>query len=252
MADTASSGRFAAVICDIDGCLCPETSEPMDAAALARVAALNARADEGFGPRITLCSGRPQPFVEAMCRLIGNRTLPCVAENGVWLYHPETNRYDMDPGITADDLRMIDEARAWVREELGPLGVVMQPGKAASLSLYHADTALLHGLESRVRETVQARGWPLRITPTWYYINCDLAHVSKSTALKRMLAAAGLAGQRLLGIGDTPADLQIAEHVSVFACPANAHEAIRERADYVSPHAEIAGVLDILQRVAGA
>ena len=47
--ETVSGGGFAAVICDIHGCLCPESSEPMDAAALARLAALDARAEEGFG-----------------------------------------------------------------------------------------------------------------------------------------------------------------------------------------------------------
>jgi hydroxymethylpyrimidine pyrophosphatase-like HAD family hydrolase len=241
---------FAAVICDIDGCLCPESSDPMDAASLAKLADHNRRAGEGLAVPITLCSGRPQPFVEAMCRLIGNRSLSCVAENGVWLYHPADHRYDMDPAITEDHLRQVESARAWVRQELGPLGVVMQPGKAASISLYHSDTALLESLRPRVVEVIREHNWPLRETPTWFYINLDLTHISKATGLDRMLdrmlGDAPLRDQPLLGIGDTLADLQIAEHVSTFACPSNAHEAIKAHADYVSPHAEIAGVLDIL------
>ncbi len=253
-ADRASL-PFAAVICDIDGCLCPESSAPMDAASLARLADHNRRAGEGLAVPITLCSGRPQPFVEAMCRLIGNRSLACVAENGVWLYHPADHRYDMDPAITEEHLRQIESARAWVRDELGPRGVVMQPGKAASISLYHSDTALLESLRPRVIEMIAEHNWPLRVTPTWFYINLDLTHISKATGLDRMLDrmlggaslnGKPLQGQPLLGIGDTLADLQIAEHVTAFACPGNAHEAIKAHADYVSPHAEIEGVLDIL------
>src|SRR5512134_2563031 len=93
--------RFDAVISDIDGCLSPESSTPMNAAALAQIAEHNRLAQEsGDRPVLTVCSGRPQPFAEAMCRLLANRTLPCVAENGVWMYSPADNRYEMDPAIT--------------------------------------------------------------------------------------------------------------------------------------------------------
>lgn len=242
--------RFDAVICDIDGCLAPESSAPMDSSLLSRLAAHNRLACErGERPVVTLCSGRPEPFVEALCRMIGNDRLPCVAENGVWLYHPATNGYDRDPAITADDLAAVAEVRAWVRAELGPLGVVMQPGKEASVSLYHDDTAKLRALEPRVRGEFGRRGWPLRVSMTWLYINCDLAHVSKGTGLDRLTALTGLKRERLAGIGDTPSDLAIADRVTFFACPANAHAEIRPRADYISPREEAAGVIDILARL---
>ncbi len=242
--------RFDAVISDIDGCLAPEDSGPMDAAGLSRIAEHNRIAQErGDRPVVTVCSGRPQPFAEAVCRLIGNRTLPCVAENGVWLYSPADNRYDMDPAITEAHLAAVEEARAWVRRELGPRGVVMQPGKSASISLYHADTAFLRSLEGGVREEFQRSGWPLRVSMTWLYINCDLAQVSKATGLDRLMAATGLRRERLAGIGDTSSDAAIADRVSFFACPSNAVGSLRPRAHYVSRHEEVAGVLDILERL---
>lgn len=245
-----SPRRFDAVISDIDGCLTPETSDPIDAARLAEVAAHNRRAHaEGDRPVLTVCSGRPQPFAECICRVLGNRTLPCVAENGVWLYHPADNRYDRDPRITPEHLAAVHEARLWVERDLGPRGVVMQPGKEASISLYHPDTEFLRSLETPVREAFARRGWPLRVSMTWYYINCDLAHVSKATGLERLCAATGLRHDRLAGIGDTLSDMTIREHVAWFACPANADERLKAAADYVSPHAEIEGVLDILGRL---
>jgi len=198
---------------------------------------------------LTLCSGRPQPFAEALCRLVANTTLPLVAENGVWLYHPDCNRYDLDPRITADHLRMVDEARTWVARTLGARGVSIQPGKTASVSLYHADTAFLRSLEGPVRDEFVRRGWPLRVSMTWLYINCDLGFVSKSTGLDRLFAGAGLTRGRVAGIGDTPSDEAIADRVSFFACPANADERIRPRAHYVSPYAEVEGVLDILEKL---
>lgn len=240
--------RFDAVICDIDGCLAPESSAPIDAPVLAKLAAHNQAAQErGDRPVITVCSGRPLPFAEAMCRLLGNRTLPLIAENGVWMYHPANNRYDRDPSITADHLRAVREVSAWVEADLGPRGVVMQPGKTASISLYHDDTAFLRTLEPVVRDRFTRSGWPFRVSMTWLYINCDLAHISKGTAIDRWVKATGLTKDRLMGIGDTPVDFMIAERVAWFGCPSNAIEALKAKASYVSPHEESRGVLDIVE-----
>ena len=242
--------RFDAVVCDIDGCLAPESSAPIDAAALARIAEHNRLAQERQDrPVVTLCSGRPEPFVEAMCRVIGNRTLPAIGENGVWLFHPGSNGWDRDPAITPSDLRAIGEVREWVEAELGPRGITMQPGKAASVSLYHPDTAFLRKLEEPVRTEFEKRGWPLRVSMTWLYINCDLTHVSKGTAIERLMRHAGLTKERLAGIGDTTGDALIAERVAWFGCPANASEEIKRRAHYVAGGAETEGVVEILGRL---
>jgi hypothetical protein len=180
---------------------------------------------------------------------MGNRTIPAIAENGVWLFHPADNGWDRDPAIKPEHMQAVHEAAAWVERELGPNGVVMQPGKVASLSLYHRDTAYLRSLEPRVREEFQRRAWPMRVSMTWLYINCDLTFISKGTALDRFVAVTGLDRSRLAGIGDTQTDAAIAEHVSWFACPANADERLKARANYVSPKPEAAGVLDILDHV---
>lgn len=253
MRDSAAKRRFDAVICDIDGCIAPEASVPMDAGRLAELAAWNREAAAaGDRPVVTYCSGRPEPFVEAICRLTSNQELPAVAENGVWLFHPATNGWDRDPAITVEHMRRVQAAREWVEGEFGPRGVVLQPGKAASLSLYHQDTAYLRTLPPVLVERFEREAWPLRVSMTWLYINCDLAHISKGTGVDRLVEAAGLKRERLAGIGDTPSDAAIAERVSFFACPANADDELKARADYVSPLAEAAGVLDILERVRGA
>lgn len=249
---------FDLIIADIDGCLTPEGPEPFDVAHLARIAAHNERAfaaAEAHAPRlppITLCSGRPQPFAEAMCRLIHNTTIPCICENGVWLYHPGTNEYMMDPAITPEHIAAVHEVEAWVRRELFPRGVSIQPGKAASISLYHPDPDYLRReVRPLVERTIGARGddWPLRISMTWFYINCDLKHISKSTGLDRLAAHIDVPRERLAGIGDTPSDLAIRDRVGFFACPANAHEEVKRAADFIAPSPQAAGVLEILEHL---
>ncbi len=84
---------------------------------------------------------------------------------------------------------------------------------------------------------------------TWLYINCDLQHVNKGTAIDRLLAETGIDPKRTAGIGDTMGDRFIAERVSWFGCPGNAEPEIRKLATYVSPKHEVEGVLDILQQL---
>lgn len=245
--------RFDAVICDIDGCLSDEGTTPFNLEALARVAAHNDRAiQQGDLPVITVCSGRPQPFAEAMCRLIHNSVLTCVAENGVWLYHPGTNVYEMDPSITADHLRDVRAAESWLRDEFGPHGVSQQPGKSASISLYHEDTPYLMGeVMPRVEAGMIERGLALRVSRTEQYVNCDLAHVSKGTALDRLFSQTGLRTQRLAGIGDSGSDLAIRERVAWFGCPANAIDELKAKADVVASATQVEGVLEILHTMVG-
>lgn len=251
MPGTLPLRRYDLVVSDIDGCLSAETSTPFDLANLARIREHNDLAvSRGDRPLVTVCSGRPQPFAEAMCRLIGNALVPCVCENGAWVYHPGSNQYTLDPAITPSHFDAVRELSKWARIAFGPRGVTEQPGKTASVTLYHPDTLYLTSeVLPAVRERCDSERWPFRVSMTWLYINCDLAHISKGSGLDRLLAEARIPRERLAGIGDTPGDKCIADRVAHFACPANAHAAIREHAHYVSPLPEAAGVVDILSRL---
>jgi hydroxymethylpyrimidine pyrophosphatase-like HAD family hydrolase len=197
-------------------------------------------------PIVTVCSGRPVSFVEAMCRLLQNSVVPCVAENGVWLWDPITNAHVMDPAITVEHLSALQAARMWVMEHYGPRGVTLQPGKSASVTLYHPDTSILHAICPEVQAEFQRQEWPFRVSMTWLYINCDLQFISKASGVRRLLESTGITAARTAGIGDTMSDLPIAEAVAHFACPANAATEIKAHAKYVSPQPEVHGVMDIL------
>jgi hydroxymethylpyrimidine pyrophosphatase-like HAD family hydrolase len=239
--------RFDAIICDIDGCLAPESVAPLDASALAAIAGHNRRAIEsGDRPVLTLCSGRPQPFVECLCRLLNNTAVPCIAEMGVWVFDPRDQGFHLDPAITPGHLAAVREATRWIERELLPRGVVIQPGKTASISLWHADTPTLWTYKPLLADTFAREGWPLRVSSTVAWINCDLGHVNKDTGIARVLAMTGLSRDRLAGIGDTLGDLAIRRSVAWFGCPSNAVRELRKQADYVSPRPEVEGVLDML------
>jgi hydroxymethylpyrimidine pyrophosphatase-like HAD family hydrolase len=242
--------RFDAVFCDIDGCLGPESHEPMDARALARLADHNRRAlDLRDLPVVTLCSGRPQPFVEALCRFIANTSIPCVCENGVWVYDPRNQGFFRDPAITSDHLAWVRDATIYLERDWIPKGLVIQPGKAASISLWHPDTPTLRAALPLLERRFADEGWRFRLSMTVAWINCDLAHVSKGTGINRVLAMTDLDPTRCAGIGDSLSDLAIADRVALFAIPANADPRLKPHAAYVAHAHEIAGVFEILDHL---
>jgi hydroxymethylpyrimidine pyrophosphatase-like HAD family hydrolase len=152
----------------------------------------------------------------------------------------------MDPAITPRDLEVIDAATRYVRTELAPQGIIMQPGKAASISLWHPHTPTLMNMRDAIRERCQREAWNLRVSNTVAWINLELAHVSKGSGIDRLCAMMGFQRADLAGIGDTKGDMAIRDRVAWFACPSNAEAELKAKADYTSPHAEVEGVLDVL------
>jgi len=245
-----TSGKYDLVICDIDGCLSPESHAPINISGLSKVAEHNRLAVQNRDRSVvTLCSGRPIGFVECLGRLIQNTLIPCIGENGVWLWRPTDNSFECDPAITDEHFEVVHEARKLLRSLFEAKGVVQQPGKSASVALYHSDTAYLQSIVPVVAEEFQKRNWPIRVSMTWLYINCDLQHINKGTAIDRLLSETGTEAGRTAGIGDTVGDKFIAERVAWFGCPANAEAEITKSAAYVSPHKEVEGVLDILDQL---
>ena len=247
---TNQVGNYDAVICDLDGCLASESSGPFDLAQLTKLADHNLAAyAHKDRPIVTICTGRPLPFAEAMGRLIQNVSLPLIAESGVWLYHPEDNRYVIDPAITTEHLEAVHGASVLLREKYAAQGVTQQPGKSAAVTLFHPDPAYLRDIIDEVRDMLAERKWPFRVSMTWLYINCDLEFISKRSGIERLMNVTGYSADRLAGIGDTMSDVTMSECLGYFACPANAEPEIKTRATYVSEQEEVAGVLDILSQL---
>jgi len=244
--------RFDAVFCDVDGCLLPEGGRDRgDPAALAEVAEFNRLAHERADrPVLALCTGRPQPFAEAVARLLGCFALPTICEHGAWLYDLGAHRWELSPDITRADLAAVGALREWIGRELEPHGCYLQLGKTAGTTVFHDDPAwLAREAVPRLEAEIAARSWPLRVSMTWTCINIDLLHVSKAHAIRLVKQRFGLDTARLAGIGDTISDTAIRDEVTFFACPANAADELKPHADYVARAPEARGVAEILKRL---
>src|SRR5437867_4870928 len=81
-------GLVRLVLLDIDGCLTAGEASPLNFGVLDQLQQVNRRAAEDpMVPAISLCTGRPEPYVELMTQAIAGY-LPAIWENGAGLYLP--------------------------------------------------------------------------------------------------------------------------------------------------------------------
>src|SRR5262249_57546432 len=88
------------LVVDVDGVLSLGEAAPFDGTVLQRLAAINDRArHEPTCPAITLCTGRPAPYVEVLTQIIHGFS-PSIYEHGAGLYISEPYGFKRHPNLT--------------------------------------------------------------------------------------------------------------------------------------------------------
>ena len=235
------------VVLDIDGVVSEGEAQPLNLGLLALLAEMNRLArSRPERPAVTLCSGRPAPYVEVLLQAIDGH-LPAVYENGAGLYSPRDYQFTSHPHVAslADGFQSV---RDRLQEGLVATGkAYFQPGKVHSLSLFArtpVKTRELRGLAQ------QALG-PLANTVDLVYSTSCLdvlpRGIDKGMGVALLSETIQVPTSNMLGVGDSDVDLPFLAKVGASAAPANANPAVRESVNYVSPHPDAAGVRDILR-----
>jgi HAD superfamily hydrolase (TIGR01484 family) len=241
------------IISDIDGCISPEESVPWDFEHFAEFCRVSQAASRGEGdlPPLTLCTGRPQPYVEALMKIMDIRH-PVICESGAVMYDLESNRARYTDGVTPEKIAGLRAVRCFVEDQVLTRfpRCLIQFGKEAQLSVFSEDPSVFPEMRSMVEEYLQQRGGPeLHFSASHFYLNMSLAGVDKGSAIRHLLEEVGLDREHAAGIGDTEGDIPIRREVAWFGCPSNATKPVKEVADYVSPYPALAGMLDILRHL---
>jgi len=234
------------LLLDIDGVLTEGEACALDLELMAQLAALNhaARADP-TRPAVSLCTGRPAPYVEVMLQAIDGH-LPAVYENGCGLYEPRGYRFFPHPSVGHGAI--MDAACKQLSAQLvRPGKVFFQPGKQFSLSLFPLNGVTIPDLYP-LAETALG---PLRETVDLVYssscLNVMPRDVNKGAGLRFLCERTGYHPNEVLGVGDSDVDVPFLALVGRSAAPANAFDSVKHIVDYVAPHATSDGVRDILR-----
>jgi hydroxymethylpyrimidine pyrophosphatase-like HAD family hydrolase len=233
---------------DIDGVLTAGEAQPLDLALLANLMIMNRAAREDpRQPAVTLCTGRPAPYVEVMLQAIDGH-LPAVFENGCGLYQPAGYQFHAHPLVAASRPAFV-RVRERLRAALVETGqVFFQPGKDYSLSLFPLAGVSVDDLRPLAEAALGSDVEAVSLVYSFSCLNVVPRGVDKSAGLRYLCEATGYAPEEVLGVGDSDVDLPFLSQVGYSAAPANANAAVKALVDYVSPYPTAHGVRDILKR----
>jgi hydroxymethylpyrimidine pyrophosphatase-like HAD family hydrolase len=215
-------------VTDIDGCLA-EPFRPFDWAAFQRLRAWQrrARSDPRYPP-ITLLTGRPLPYAEAVAQALDLEG-PFVFESGGGLFSLHTYQLEWARSISPEQWRQLEEARAWVLETY----VVREPAlfyeysKRTQIGLVSPNTALIERLESQMRPVVAERFPDLLLHRTPISLDLVARGTDKGTGLELLCQAWGVKPKEVAYIGDSSGDLPALKRVGFAFAPENASESVR-------------------------
>jgi hydroxymethylpyrimidine pyrophosphatase-like HAD family hydrolase len=178
---------------------------------------------------------------------------PSICENGTVIYDLTHNHSRYTPGLTQEKLVGLRAVRSFIETEVLPKyeTALLQFGKEAQLSVFSKTPKIFGEIKPMIEQFVRDhRGPDLVVNASHYYLNISLKGLDKGSAIRHLMDELGLKREEVAGIGDTEGDLPLRNQVGFFACPSNSTPEVKKVADYVSPHANIAGVLDILSQPA--
>jgi HAD superfamily hydrolase (TIGR01484 family) len=239
------------IFCDIDGCLNDGKHRALDLVALATIRQ-QIRDLAAQGVALSLCTGRPQPYAEAMAQILDLHT-PIICEYGAMVYDPLTGAATTP--LAAGERDEINRLKRHLSTLIGHGNAhFAEPGKEFAISITGP------GIIDTPPETVarlmeqyrsQSPGFDVNWTYSIAAIDIAPGRISKRTGAEMVLQQAGSDPARSFAIGDSNGDLPILEFVTHAACPANAEPAVKQICKTVATAPTTGGVVEILHTILG-
>jgi len=234
------------IVFDIDGVLTDGETRVLDLPLLEQLAAMNRAArQDATQPAVTICTGRPAPYVEALLQAIDGH-LPGIFENGAGLYVPDGYRFLAHPELGQNGhMKMV---RQRLEDTLVQSGqAYFQPGKEYTLTLFATDPAETGRLGEQTAAALASLQEHVDLVFSVSCLNLLPRGMNKGRGIEFLARYTGYRPDEMLGVGDSDVDEPFLAAVGYRAAPANANLAIKQLAHYVAPGATSAGVRDILR-----
>jgi hydroxymethylpyrimidine pyrophosphatase-like HAD family hydrolase len=240
------------LVVDVDGVLSLGEAAPFDCTVLQRLAEINDRArHDPTCPAITLCTGRPAPYVEVLMQVI-HGFYPAVYEHGAGLYLPEPYGFKWHPSLTPVVQTRLMQFHSVLHDSLVVTGrASFQPGKSASFSLFASPSASLDEVCREAARLAQQFGDTFRVEAGATCVNVLVRGLDKAEGVRWLSRETGIPLQEMAGVGDAPGDMPFMQLLGWAAAPANAHAAVKQMAHYTSAYEDGQGLVDILERFPG-
>ncbi len=227
---------------DIEGCLSPGKGKPLSLEPLFKIKDI---ISSDLNGNFSLCTGRSQPFVEVFCQLL-NLSMPCICENGSYLYDPSKDEVYVSPLINKQQMQRIREVPKMLENNLNSGDYKAEPGKDICVSLNpttNNDNAI-SSLYEKVMNVVDLENF--NVTHSASAVDITPVGINKASGVEFLSRYCEIDINDMVGVGDSKGDLPFLNLVGKSAAPANATKEVKEVVDFVSNLDEAYGALEII------
>lgn len=246
---------FKAVVLDIDGCISSEVGVAFNLLELNKIQDINKKSEENFSfnpfPFITLNSGRPHAYCEAVSQMIGCNQF-FIFENGAGIskLNGVHYQYILDDKIEMLLLAKMDDIFKKVLELFGSERISLQPNKIyAKTLLFDPNDPLRLKVHEFITSMIEKEDLNLYSEYGYNFININIKGVDKGTGLDLFRNMTQINFSEMVGIGDSISDKLFMEKCGFKACPSNASKELKIICDYVSPYRDVSGTVDIINKI---
>jgi len=240
-------------VLDIDGCITHPFQTPhWDSISKIRELNRQSRHKEEIPP-LTLCTGRPMPYAEAVAQWLDIR-LPFVFESA-GLYHWEGNRIQTildkeSKSANGRSLAPIIEIKQWLTEQILPEypGIILEFSKMMDAGVVSPDREQIDRIYEQIMEHTRSHYPDLEVHRTEISVNTLLAGNNKGTGVELLSNELGISFENMAYIGDSEGDLPPLEKVKMSFAPSNAIDRVKSVAE-VMPFETSQAVLEAYRRI---
>lgn len=234
-------------VSDIDGCL-GEPYTPYDLEGLSRLREYVRTAGElGAGdarPPLTLCSGRPYPYVEAITQAL-DVSVPVLFEAGGGRFDPVTAQTTWSPALSDETEANVHTVEEWFKTQCIPgTSLSLDYAKRTQAGVVSPDTEEIVAVRRQTESFVAEKGLDLHVFSTDISVDVIPPGITKVHGLKWLSDHLGVRLDEMAYIGDADGDLEALEAVGTSFAPANAVAEVRDAVDYVTDGRVLDGTLE--------
>ncbi len=235
------------IAADIDGCLSPGLFRPYNLKKLQEIADFNNKSkSDPIYPPLTICTGRPEPYAEAVLQLVQSY-YPAVSEHGGLLCGIDPPLMTVNP-ILPDDLQdkmLVLKQRIFAAQKADGNDFMLEPGKETHCTVFTENDMTVERLHDVLSEILRDTNLPFLLKAGRSCINVFPSMLHKGMGIEWLSRETGIPTGNMGGIGDSDNDVPFLEAVGYPASPSNGSDPAKAvKGCFVSEKPDIDGVLD--------
>ncbi|MEX0823896.1 MAG: HAD family hydrolase [Balneolaceae bacterium] len=217
-------------VTDLDGCISTPFQTPnWDAINKIRELNILSRTDESIPP-ITICTGRPYPYAEAVAQWLDVK-LPFIFESA-GLFHWEGNRIETALDTKDSEPNQIREIKNWLKSDVLPRypEAVLEFTKMMDAGIICTDEVIVNEIHDLIKEKINQSFPTFEVHATDVSVNTLMPGNDKLQGLKLLSKSLKIGLDEMAYIGDSSGDVPAMKNVHFAFAPSNARQIAKDHA----------------------